>query len=63
MGVHDIPENLLEEARNCSTTEELFALAKREGYELSEEELASVAGGSIDWDLPHDCTTLTHLVR
>lgn len=30
----------------CKTPEEVLALAKEEGYELTDEELESVAGGS-----------------
>ena len=56
MGVNDIPEKLLEEARTCSTPEELLALAQREGYELSDEQLAGVAGGGSDWCGPFGCT-------
>lgn len=30
----------------CETAEDLLALAKQEGYELSDEELEQVAGGA-----------------
>lgn len=33
----------------AKTPEEVFAIAKEEGYELSDEELVGVNGG---WDLP-----------
>ena len=33
----------------CSSPEELIALARKEGYELSDAELEAVAGGG-DWD-------------
>ena len=32
-------------ARACKTPEDVLALAKEEGYELSDEELRSVSGG------------------
>ena len=41
----DISPELREKARACETPEELLALAKKEGYKLSEEELAAVSGG------------------
>ena len=41
----DISPELREKARACKTSEELLALAKAEGYKLSEEELAAVSGG------------------
>ena len=41
----DISPELREKAKACKTSEELLALAKAEGYKLSEEELAAVSGG------------------
>ena len=32
-------------AQACNTPEEMLALAKEEGYELSDEELETVSGG------------------
>ena len=47
---NDLLKNLTEEqlvkARACKNHEELMALAKAEGIELSEEQLASVSGGA-----------------
>jgi hypothetical protein len=37
---------LQEKVKACKTPEEVLALAKEEGYELTDEELESVAGGS-----------------
>ena len=43
---HDnISPELRERAKACKTTEELLALAKEEGIELSDEELNAVSGG------------------
>ena len=47
MGFEDknISPELREKAAECKTTEELVALAKQEGYELSDEELEAISGG------------------
>lgn len=45
MNIDDLTEDQKAKARACKTTDELFALAKEEGYELSEEELDAIAGG------------------
>lgn len=45
----DINPELREKALACKTPEELLALAKKEGYKLSEEELVAVSGGGSDW--------------
>ena len=49
----DISPELKEKARACKTTDEILALAKQEGYKLSEEELEAVSGGS--WSCLSDC--------
>ena len=56
-------ENLTEEqrqkARACRTTEEMLALAKEEGVELTDEQLEGVAGGwggGGEDNCPDDCT-------
>ena len=41
----DISPELREKAKACTTPEELLALAKKEGYKLSEEEMQAVSGG------------------
>ena len=54
MEFKDITPEQKEQARACTTTEELLALAKKEGYELSDEELDAVSGGGF-WDIKeHD---------
>ena len=41
----DISPELREKAKACTSPEELLALAKSEGYKLSEEDMQAVAGG------------------
>ena len=41
-----ISDELREKAKACKTPEELLALAKAEGYKLSDAEMEAVSGGS-----------------
>ena len=50
MNLEDLSPELRNKARKCKTPEEIIALAKEEGYELSEEELQSVSAG-VSWSL------------
>ena len=43
-----------EKAKRCKNADELLAIAREEGYELSEDELEAVSGG--DWDCWEVCT-------
>lgn len=45
MDFSNLSEELKEKARACTSTEELLALAKSEGIDLSDDELAAVSGG------------------
>ena len=59
MKFEDLTPELQEKARACKTPEDILALAKEVGYELSEDELSSIAGGSgeyveDEWDLVWD---------
>ena len=45
----------LEKARECKTNEELLELAKEEGVELTDEQLAAVSGGAICEQKPAVC--------
>ena len=49
MNYHDLTPEQMERARACKTPEDILALAKEEGYELSEDELEAVSGG-LDWE-------------
>lgn len=40
-----LSEEQIEKARGCKTSQELLELAKEEGVELTEEQLAAVSGG------------------
>ena len=55
MEISNLTPEQIEKAKACKTPEELLALAKEEGYELSEEELEGIAGGVV-WcgDAPSD---------
>ena len=41
----DISDELREKAKACKSPEEILALAKSEGYKLSEAELDEISGG------------------
>lgn len=46
MEYNDLSEELKTKAKSCKTPEELMALAKEEGVELSDAQLEAVSGGS-----------------
>jgi hypothetical protein len=54
MEYKDLTEEQKAKVKACKTTDELVALAKAEGVELSEEQLESIAGGDSFW-----CPTAT----
>lgn len=45
MDLESLSPELREKAKACKSVDELYALAKQEGIELSEKDLDSVAGG------------------
>ena len=47
MKFEELSPELQEKIAACKTAEEIFALAKSEGIELSEEDLELVSGGTI----------------
>ena len=46
MNIEDLSPELQEKVKSCQSGEELMALAKEEGYDLTDEQLEAVAGGS-----------------
>ena len=49
----DISPELKEKAKACKSPEELLALAKAEGYKLSEDDLQAISGGG--WTCDDSC--------
>jgi predicted ribosomally synthesized peptide with nif11-like leader len=47
MDFEDLTPEQQEKVRACKTPEDMLALAKAEGYELSDEELEAVSGGDF----------------
>ena len=45
MKFEDLTPEQKEKARKCNTPDEILALAKAEGYTLSEEEIDTISGG------------------
>jgi len=45
--------------RGCETTEEIVALAREEGYELTDEQLESISGGWAGKCDDYTCTSDT----
>ncbi len=57
MDFKDIPQELKDKIRDCKTPEEILALAKEEGYKLSDEELEGISAGGV-WspcNSPYHC--------
>ena len=54
MNFEDLTPEQKEKALNCKSPDEILALAKESGYELSDDELAGISGG---WGDPN-CTEL-----
>ena len=52
MQFDDLTAEQKTKALKCKTPEEVLALAKEEGYELSEAQLQAISGG---WDPLGDC--------
>lgn len=48
MNSEDLTLELQEKVAACSTPEELLALARTEGYELSDAELEQISGGNFN---------------
>lgn len=50
MDFKNLPEELKAKAAACKSPEDMLALAKEAGYELSDEELQGISGGEDTWD-------------
>lgn len=52
MNFEDLTPEQQDKAKACHTHEELLALAKEEGYELSDGDLEAISGGwgNEEWD-------------
>ena len=59
MEIEDLSPEQIEKAKACKTPEELLALAKEEGYELSDEELETASGGGNWLCEDHVCSWYT----
>ena len=69
MNYEDLSPELREEALKCKTPEEILALAKKVGRELSSDELDAIAGGEEKWQryqcprcLGHDVEERTSII-
>lgn len=49
-----LTEEQFEKARACKSNEELLELAKEEGLELNDEQLAAIAGGVCEDEQPQN---------
>ena len=47
MNYENLTAEQMEAVKACKTPDEMLALAREQGYELSEDELDAVAGGSF----------------
>ena len=54
MNFEDLTPEQMEKAKACTNAEELVALAKEEGYELTDAELETVSGGETRWLCTYD---------
>jgi len=52
MDYKNLSPELREKAKACTSPEEVLELARNEGYELTEGELAGIAGG-VGWNCKH----------
>ena len=45
MKIEDVSPEIIEKAKACESPEQIFALAKEEGIELTDEQMDAIAGG------------------
>ena len=60
MDFKGLTPELQEKARACKTLEELLALAREEGLDLSDDEIEAISGGDC-WDC-HCLGTVTYSI-
>ena len=51
MNFEDLTPELQEKAKACKSADELIALANAEGFELSDEQLGTLAGGTAWFEM------------
>ena len=54
MNFENVPDSIRKRAAACKTPEELLTLAAEEGYELTDEELKAINGGTFFQDCTWD---------
>ena len=59
MEFSELTEEQKAKARECTSAEQLVALAREEGVELTDEQLDAVSGGG-DWYCGADCSENTN---
>ena len=57
MDFKDLTEEQRAKARACKTSDELVELARKEGVELTLDQIDDVSGGAV-WNSAPDCDTL-----
>ena len=69
MKLEGLSPELREEVLACETPEEILALARKVGHDLSDDELEAIAGGDDKWEMigcprcdSWDCEKRTSLV-
>lgn len=61
MDINKLTPEQQEKAKMCKTPEELLALAKEEGVELSDEQIEGISGGK--WDFLDECESYSGCKR
>ena len=59
VNINELTREQVEKAMSCKTAEELMALAKAQGIELTKEEAESYLAELEDFELDGDAATLT----